>query len=366
MTSQYTQYGTLFSYYSAKTRAYLSYKRIPFVERYDGPELNGRIRHITHKVMVPVVEAPDGEILQDTTAIIDALEPSFLERPVFPTDPLAMLLCRIVEFVVDELWISTAMNTRWNDPVSKAFVITEFGNGIGGGFGLKGAQARAIGEKVADRMQSFLPYLGIADQAGRDAATHFFKTTSTQLNTLLGPGEFALGERPSFLDICLHTAYFAHQYRDLGDAQHFLKSETPRLCYFLDSMHAAHTLPDEGSCEVSEGLLSYLDLIAPAGAQFASGIEHGAAEACESADPLMPFGAILPPISLDLLGHAFTRGGSAFSAWKAQRVRDVFDSMSTENRARVLPVAQRLGWAEFLNSPPSYRLERRDFQIWLA
>jgi len=187
----------MFSYYSAKTRAYLSYKRIPFVELYDGNDMRGRIREETNEVMIPVVETPEGEILQDTTVIIDTLEPRHPERPVFPNDPVMLLLTRIVEFTIDELWISTAMNTRWNDPVSKQFVISEFGRRIGGSMGLSGKDAMAIGERVAGQMQSYLPNLGVGDVAQRATATSFFESASIALNEVVGPTRFALGPRPS-------------------------------------------------------------------------------------------------------------------------------------------------------------------------
>ncbi|MBD3647362.1 MAG: glutathione S-transferase N-terminal domain-containing protein [Pseudomonadales bacterium] len=143
-------HGVMFSYYSAKTRAYLAYKRIPFVERYSAPDMQTRIREVIHKVMIPVVEMPDGEILQDTTAVIDELESRYSQRPVMPEDPVMMLIARLVEFTIDELWISTAMNTRWNDPESNAFVKNEFSTRIGGSAGMSGEDARRIGEQVAD------------------------------------------------------------------------------------------------------------------------------------------------------------------------------------------------------------------------
>ena len=42
------------------------------------------------------------------------------ERPAFPQDPVLMLVTRIVEFFIDELWVVTGMQTRWNDPDARA------------------------------------------------------------------------------------------------------------------------------------------------------------------------------------------------------------------------------------------------------
>ncbi|NOX49917.1 MAG: glutathione S-transferase domain-containing protein, partial [Gammaproteobacteria bacterium] len=200
-----THYGTMFSYYSAKTRAYLCYRRIPFVEVYDAQALGGRVREQIGKLVIPVVETAEGEILQDTTVIIDTLEPRYIERPTFPDDEVLMLVTRIVEFIIDEFWITTAMHSRWNDPQSNLFAATEFGLGIGGSMGLVGDDALNMGLKVAARMQSYLPRLGIADEAGQKAASDYFESCSKVLNTAVDARQFLFGQRPSLIDFCVFT-----------------------------------------------------------------------------------------------------------------------------------------------------------------
>ena len=269
----YLHYGTMFSYYSAKTRAVMSFKRIPFVEVYDPRELSGRIQEATSKRMIPVLVAPDGEILQDTTVIVDALEARFPDRPVFPADSAMMLLSRIAEFFIDELWITTAMNTRWNDPVSKAFAIGEFGRGIGEAHGLEGEAAMAIGQRVADQMQSYLPYLGIGTEDGQRIASQFFRTATLKLNNVVGKDRYALGSRPWLIDFVLFEGYYAHHYRDAGAAQQFLEQEAPQLCYYLDALHAGHCIAPEGEPGISDALVDYLSYVGPSAAAFGAALE---------------------------------------------------------------------------------------------
>ncbi len=66
----YRHYGSEASLYSGKTRAYLRYKDIPF----EDVDATARIyrKVIVPNVgrpIIPVLETPDGEILQDTTVI---------------------------------------------------------------------------------------------------------------------------------------------------------------------------------------------------------------------------------------------------------------------------------------------------------
>jgi len=358
-------HGVMFSYYSAKTRSYLGYRRIPCVERYYADAMQGRIRDVTHKVMIPVVEMPDGELLQDTTQIIDELERRFPQRRVLPDDPVMLLVSRLVEFIIDELWISVAMNTRWNDPESKAFIIGEFGARIGGSAGLEGAEARAMGEQVAERMQSYLPRLGVGDPEGLLMAGRFLRETSLCLDRLVGRTRYALGERPTLMDFCLFTGYYGHLYRDPGEAQRFLKTETPGLSYYLDNLHAAHCLPEEGDLAITGALRDYLQRIGPAGAGFARGIQEGTARLADTATPGRVFEEAIADFTFDMLGEPFTRGGSTFSAWKLQRVRDVYSELSARQRERVDGLLVGTGWPELLRDEPVYRLERRDCRVHL-
>ncbi len=332
--ASYIHHGTMFSYFSAKTRAYLSYKQIPFVERYDGRDLSRRIAEVTHKVMIPVVETPDGQILQDTTAIIDTLEQIHPGRPVFPSDPVLMMITRIVEFIMDELWVTTAMHYRWNDPRAKAFAISEFGRRIGGSSGLQGDAAMAIGEKVAAQMMSYLPRLGISEESGQTAVENFFAHTSKQLNQCVGPTTYAFGPHPSLIDFCLFTGYYAHHYRDHGDAADFLKSQTPDLCYYLDNLHAAHCAPADGELALSDGFKNYLQAIGPAGAEFAQLTLSSASEAIENVNPGEVFNRALGPFTLHLGDGQLQRGSSPFSAWKAQRVLEVYAAMDAADKDR--------------------------------
>ncbi len=365
MTQPYIHHGVMFSYYSAKTRAYLSYKRLPFVEQYHAPTLSGRLREITHKVMIPVVETPDGEVLQDTTEIIDILETRHPQRPVLPREPLQLLLSRITEFIMDELWITTSMNSRWNDPRSKAFVVGEFGRVIGGSAGLPEADAMQMGETVAGQMQSYLPFLGISEAPAQQLTTAFFQQASLALNEVVGAHKFALGPRPSLIDLCLFTGYYAHQYRDAGDAQEFLKAQTPQLCYFLDSLHAAQCAPDAGELTIEQPLLDYLAFVGPPGAAFASGILDGTADIAVNTQPAAVCEGAVPPFRVPLGEGEIARGGSVFSAWKAQRVLDVHASMSPEQRAEAEPILSAIGWDGVVGKSLPYRLERADYQIRL-
>ena len=358
----YTHHGTMFSYYSAKTRAYLGCKRLPFVERYDLEAMRERVVPAVGRTIIPVLEGDDGELIQDTTVIIDALESRHPERSMFPEDPLLMLVTRIVEFFVDEFWVVTGMHTRWNDPDAKRFAIADFNQVFGRG---ASGQAWSNGDRVAEQMQSYLPMIGIADEHGQRLMQRLFEVATDRLNLAVGPGQFALGERASLVDCCLYEAYYAHHYRDQGAAQLHLKREAPALCYYLDVMHAAQTAPTHGALELREPFLHYLRCIGPIAAAYATSVLEQADTALQAAAGETALEAALR-CEIALFGEDFARGCGLFSAWKAQRVWEAYEAIGDTGRSAADELMREIGWAETLAAPPVRRMRRVGFELWLA
>ena len=73
--SEYELVGVQPSYYSAKVRACLQYKRLPYREIGASVEtISKRVIPETGDHLFPVVFCPDGEVLKDGCDIVTALE----------------------------------------------------------------------------------------------------------------------------------------------------------------------------------------------------------------------------------------------------------------------------------------------------
>lgn len=357
--SMYIHYGPMFSYYAAKTRACLSYKRIPFVEVVEAGAYAERIAPVLGRTVFPVVQSDAGEIFQDTTVIVDELESRHPERPVFPRDPVLMLVTRIVEFFIDEFWIVTAMHTRWNDADARRFAIAEFKRFFGEG---GGQDIWSSGAAIAQRMQSYLPTLGIDTQKGRHDMQRLFEEATELLNQAVGPRQFAFGLRPSLVDCCLFEGYFAHQYRDHGSAQAYLKSRAASLSYFLDNMQAAGGMPAGEDMGLTDAFLAYLRYIGPIGAAYAASVRRLAEPLVAAAAPGEALAQPLEP-EIELFGRPYKRGCTIFSAWKAQRVEDAHAGLADRDRERADRLMAQIGWSDFLASPTLTRIDRVGFEL---
>src|SRR6185369_735790 len=81
----YRFYAADSSYFSAKVRPALRYKRIPYVELLPTPDAYRKvIMARTGLGYIPILITPDDETWQDTSDILDALERRFPAPPLYP------------------------------------------------------------------------------------------------------------------------------------------------------------------------------------------------------------------------------------------------------------------------------------------
>src|SRR5512144_1144773 len=94
----YRFYAAEFSYFSAKVRPALLYKRIPYVEILTTPHVyRDVILQRTGLAFIPIVVTADDETLQDTSDILDALEQRFPDPPLYPRNGLLRQIAYLIE-----------------------------------------------------------------------------------------------------------------------------------------------------------------------------------------------------------------------------------------------------------------------------
>jgi len=217
--------------YSAKTRAYLRFKQVDFEERQ--PSVVGlmwTVRRAVGRAVMPTVQVDD-DWLQDSSVIIDTLEqrlegPSI--RPPGPTQHLASLL---LELHGDEWAVIPAMHFRWNRPQNKQFAIAEFARC--GAPWLPGPLGRRLVGPVADRMQSYLPVLGVHPHTESGVAS-YTRGLIAQLQVHLARYRYVLGDRPCLGDFALYGPLWAHLYRDPGSRELF--DEAPDVVAWFERL----------------------------------------------------------------------------------------------------------------------------------
>ncbi len=227
-SSAYILYGAAHSLYTGKARCYLRNQGIAYVERPTShPDFASRIVPQIGRGIIPVLETPDGEIIQDTIDIIDYFEKRGVAYPAYPQDPLQRVVAVIIEYYGGQAMLKQAMHYRWSYREQQdAFLRHAFASSSGPDFA----------DKVMGRMQSYLPRLGVNEQS----VQYIEQSYETLLDLLEQHFErlpYLLGGRPCIADYGLIASLFAHLGRDPVPAQ-IMKLRSPRVYRWVERMTA--------------------------------------------------------------------------------------------------------------------------------
>ncbi len=240
----YTLYGSYASYATAKPRSYLRKKGIPFVERVPGtPRFREYVRKSSDNHRIPQIETPDGQVIQDSMVIFEALEQQFPVPPAYPPGTRQQLVARLFEIFVDVALGRSAWHYRWNyKDDNYDFVGREFGRSFSP-YG-NDEELTHFGEVIAERMNGFrttvfddtpdvwpvfdviyLDVLGILEE-------HFRRYP------------YLFGGLPSIADHMLMGPLFGHLARDPVPSN-IMKLKAPRVFRWSEHMNTPEIVSPE-------------------------------------------------------------------------------------------------------------------------
>ena len=115
----YRLYGIPAGLYPGKARSYLRKQGIDFVDVAPGSKFfQERVLPAMHRWINPVLETPEGALIQDTVDIIDHFERGPAQKLVrfsaYPTTPKHLAISHLFEMFGGEGLIRPAMHYRWN------------------------------------------------------------------------------------------------------------------------------------------------------------------------------------------------------------------------------------------------------------
>ncbi|MCB9598113.1 MAG: glutathione S-transferase [Sandaracinaceae bacterium] len=361
----YLHYGTEVSLYSGKTRAYLRYKGIPFEDRVATIEVYRSI--IVPEVgrpVIPVVRTPDGELLQDTTVIIDALEQRFPEPSIYPEGPMQRLFALLLEVYGDEWLVMPAMHYRWHPRRDNLlFLLRELG---------RTASPRAprlvqplLGLPAAMFFgRKYQAYFGVTPRM-HGPIERSYEALLRDLDAHLADHAFLFGTRPSIGDLGLIGPLYAHLYRDPAPGR-LMRRIAPNVARWVERMQQPEPRHDDGFLpddEVPETLYPLLArmfdeqlpiLVDTIGRVHAWALEH---------PDRARVSRIIGAHRYQIEGVSEERKVTPFSQWMFQRPLDLYASLDDAARARIDPVLERLGGLAGLRTEVPTRLAYRDHRL---
>lgn len=227
-TDSYRLYGVPHSLFTGIARSYLRTQGIPYVEiPTRDPDYAARIMPVTQRAIIPVLETPEGEIIQDSLDIINHFENQGVPYSAYPEGPLQRILAIIVQYYGYQAMLPHAMHYRWSyRDQQEGFLRDAFASGSG----------TDMADKIMGRMNSYLPQLGVTEQS-IPAIEHSFEALLDLLNVHFAEHPYLFGGRPSIGDFGLIGPMFAHLGRDPVPAN-IMKTRAPRVFRWVERMTA--------------------------------------------------------------------------------------------------------------------------------
>lgn len=214
MDNKFKLYTWSVSLYSGKARAYLIKQHIDFDDISPAdPHYDAVIRPALGRWIIPVMETPEQEIVQDGTEIIDWFENRQPTRlPAYPQTPRQLISSLIMEFFGGEGLLRPAMHYRWNfDDDNLDFILQQFGL-----FALPQVAPEERGEMAlhaAGRMRKAAVMFGVTPETAPQIEAAYEETLA-ELDAHFTSQPYLLGGAPTIGDYGLFAALFAHLGRD--------------------------------------------------------------------------------------------------------------------------------------------------------
>lgn len=224
----YRLYGASHSLYTGKVRCYLRNQGIDYVEVPTWhPDFAERILPQIGRGIIPVLETPEGQVIQDSIDIIDHLEAQGVRWPVYPSTPLQRIVAVIIEYYGCQAMLKHAMHYRWSYRAEQeAFLRCAFTLGSG----------PEMADKIMGRMSSYLPRLGV-NQASIPLIESSYHELLSLLEAHFSEMPYLLGWRPSIADYGLIAPMFAHLGRDPVPLA-VMQQRAPRVHRWVERMTA--------------------------------------------------------------------------------------------------------------------------------
>lgn len=374
----YVLYAMPASLYSSKARSYLRTHSIPYVERSPGSaRYNEHVVPTIGRWIIPVLELPDGSLIQDTVDIIDFLDATESpDRSAYPSGPVLAAIAHLLELFAGEGLMRPAMHFRWNfDDTNLAFLSRDFSAALAPP-GADEATREATFAFASDRMRMATLAFGVTEAAVPDIEAAYLEFLDL-LDTHLAGSPYILGGRPTIADHAFMGPLHAHLARDPYPSV-IMKQRAQRVWRWVERMQAPNGDTSEYT-DVEPVLFadddlptSLLDLLRYVATEYRSEIlaQVAAVDAWLAEHPEVEEDSVVlgkpsrrfsGTTEFDWRGHRLTAAVVPYRMYLLHRLQAVAESGGEATRA----VFDTTGLGDVLRVRPRRWVERKDNrEVW--
>jgi glutathione S-transferase len=369
------------SLYSGKVRAYLRKQHVDFIERAPSHPRFDEVRRAVGRWIIPVLETPDGVLIQDGSDILAHGEAAGLARlPALAGGPAQRVIGAIFELFGGEGMVRPAMHYRWDfDSENVPFLAQDFS----GPMVLEGgAEARAASFAASSaRMRQAARIFGVTPESApviEAAYARFLALFEAHLEAT----PYLLGGAPTLGDYGLFAPLHAHLARDPRPAT-LMKQTAWRVWRWVERMYAPNqdageygdvaeaVLADDAVPETLKALLAFVaEDYLPEVEAFMAFYNDAAAGPDIVAGEVIGGRAsqrVIGFTGFEWRGLTLSVAVFPYRVWLLQKVQDAFDGLAAEDRTRVRTLLAEVGLARILDLRPVRRVDRVDNrEVWGA
>jgi glutathione S-transferase len=377
----YTFYAMPGSLYSGKARAYLRTHRIDYVERTPAdPRYTDDVVPAIGRWIIPVLQTPDGALVQDTVDIIDFLdarEPP--GRSAHPTTAVHRAVAHLLELFGGEGLLRPAMHYRWDfDDANLAFLSKDFSASLvlGGDDETRDGVFAFSSDRMRSATAAFGVRAGLVPEIERS-----YEQFLDLFDAHLAGSPYLLGGRPTIGDYGFMGPLFAHLARDPYPSV-LMKRRAQRVSRWVERMNSP--VLDAGEYgDVTEelfagdavpgtlrALLAYIgeEYLDEAVAQVAA-VDGWLAEHTDVADGEVVLGKpnrrFIGTTTFAWRGHPMTVAVVPYRLWLVKRLQDAVAAADEPGRAAIREVFAAAGLEPLLDIRPRRWVVRADNrEVW--
>ena len=387
MTDKHILYGMSASLYTGKVRAYLRQQGIAFVERGAGnPHFSNEVMPVIGRFIMPVVQTPEGEIIQDGSVILDHFEAGSLRKSsIQPQNQTLRAISYLFELFGGEGLLRPAMHYRWNfDDDNLPFLKSSFKDVFPPD--LNDEEAEQAFLHASGRMRQAAVNFGVVPETF-EVIESSYRDFLLRFNRHLGEASFLLGGHVTIGDFGLFNALYAHLARDPHPAL-LMKKIAPRVYAWVERMNGPeefqdHTVNRQGSElfgreEVPESLLDMMryvrDEYLP---EITAHLEFtnswlAARPKIESGTPCaIPLGAneksrrFIGRAGFNYRGVEIETMVMPYRFFLLQRLQDCFDEAGADDQTAIRTLFHQTGLESLLHMRTHRRVDRENhLEVW--
>jgi len=233
MSDVWRIYGMELSPYSVKVRSAFRYKGVPHEWIVRSAARMAEFQKLAKLPLIPLVVSPEGEVMQDSTPILEALDARFPEPSLQPADPSLAFLSALLEEYGDEWCNKPMFHYRWTYPSDRASAAERIARATLPEAGTE--QIEAAARTIEARMVPRLALVGSSPDT-QDAIEASFARQLALLEPHLASRPYLFGARPALADF----GVFAQLYECATDPTPgaLLRARAPRVAAWIERMLA--------------------------------------------------------------------------------------------------------------------------------